>query len=135
MKKCLLIEKFGKNSPIVKAVNKFKDKKELFFNMLDVMEFELIENINEKTNNKEYSLIDLQGANLGDIESERFSCYGDILERLEIYEEDYFIRSLEDYFDLEYSSWEDLLIKIGKEEVPEDRYWDIAAVALCIFGF
>ena len=33
MKKCLLIEKFGKNSPIVKAVNKFKDKKELFFNM------------------------------------------------------------------------------------------------------
>ena len=53
MKKCLLIEKFGKNSPIVKAVNKFKDKKELFFNMLDVMEFELIENINEKTNNKE----------------------------------------------------------------------------------
>ena len=52
--------------------------------MLNVMEFRL-----DKIDDK-YCLIDLQGGNLGNIESERFNSAEGIIEELSTYLEDYY---------------------------------------------
>lgn len=71
----------------------------LFADMLDLMEFRLIKDENG------YGLIDLQGGNLGDIQSERFSSGAEIAERLDRYLYDYYIRGINE----------------GLETIDEDR--------------
>ena len=62
---------------------------ELFSRFLSTLDFELV------WNKDGWSLVDLQGANLGDIESDRFFTAGDIIERLDTYISDYFLHDEE----------------------------------------
>lgn len=65
-----------------------------FFNqLLEAYEFELYTKTN-KENKKVFMLNDMQGGNLGGIEQEEFETLEDIMERLDIYHEDYIYRSL-----------------------------------------
>ncbi len=63
---------------------------EIFKEMLDVIEFKL-----EKADDS-YCLTDLQGANLAGIESDRFKTAAEIIERLDVYINDYYLSDLED---------------------------------------
>ena len=70
----------------------------LFDEFLDLTEFRLIK---QKGNDVEcdpwiWSIVDLQGANLGNIEGDRFSDAQGILDRMDIYINDYFIQDIED---------------------------------------
>lgn len=77
-----------------------KDINEDFINLLWDMEFKLVKN-----DNGTFSLQDMQGANLGDIESEEFTSAKEILDRLEgSYIHDYFLgdEDLEEIEDKDY---------------------------------
>lgn len=63
---------------------------EIFAAMLDVIEFELVKYEDG------YGLVDLQGANLGDIEADRFTTAAEIIDRLDAYINDYYLDDLED---------------------------------------
>ena len=96
----------------MKTQNKWE---KLFDGFLDLTEFRLIKH---KGNDDEYdpwmwSLIDLQGANLGNIESDRFSDVQGIFDRMGIYINDYFIQDIED-----------LLEEKGIEITWDDDYQD-----------
>lgn len=78
-----------------------KNYTELFEELLDVMDFTLVK---YKGNDEEYNpfrwgLIDRQGAYLGDIEWDRFADAEGIIDRLDIYINDYFYTDLEDEID------------------------------------
>lgn len=87
----------------------------LFQDMLDLYEFDL--SVDEENN---WRVVDRQGANLGGIEQDKFETLASIIERMEIYHNDYIIRDLEECFpDIEYSNWNDLylqLIQLSDEE-------------------
>lgn len=87
----------------------------LFDEFLDLTEFRLIKH---KGNDVEHdpwiwSIVDLQGANLGNIEGDRFSDAQGILDRMDIYINDYFIQDIED-----------LLEEKGIEITWDDDYQD-----------
>lgn len=67
-----------------------KQANELFVEMLDLMEFRLIKD------EEGYGLIDLQGGNLGDIQSERFESGMAVLDRLDRYIDDYYVNAIEE---------------------------------------
>ena len=67
----------------------------LFYEMLNTLDFELVEH-----ENGQYSLIDLQGANLGNIEGDTFETASEIADRLDLYISDYFLN------DEEYGSYD-----------------------------
>lgn len=96
----------------MKTQNKWE---KLFDEFLDLTEFRLIK---YKENDDEYdpwmwSIVDLQGENIGDIESDRFSDAQGILDRMDIYINDYFIQDIED-----------LLEEKGIEITWDDDYQD-----------
>lgn len=64
---------------------------EVFKTFLDMIEFELVFHGEEG-----WGLVDLQGANLGDIEGDRFQTAAEIIERLGVYIDDYYLDDLED---------------------------------------
>ena len=68
--------------------------KNLVLEMLDMYEFELY-----KVDDDSYALTDLQGANLGEIESDTFVTVFDLLDRMYAYHHDYIFRGIEDYAD------------------------------------
>lgn len=79
----------------MKQQNKWE---KLFDEFLDLTEFTLVKH---KPNDYEYdpahwSLIDNQGGNLGDIESDRFTSASQILDRMDVYIEDYIATPLEE---------------------------------------
>lgn len=59
---------------------------ELFAEFISTIDFGLVKN-----EDGTFSLYDYQGANLGNIESERFTTAKDMVERLDIYINDYFL--------------------------------------------
>lgn len=61
---------------------------ELFNEVLDIIDFELVKYKNG------WGLIDKQLADLGDIESERFDNAVKLVDRLEMYIEDYFVEEI-----------------------------------------
>lgn len=71
------------------------DYNKVFEEMLDVMEFELVKY------DDGFGVIDLQGGNLGDIESDRFENAGQIMDRLDIYLEDYYFTDLDEAWEHE----------------------------------
>lgn len=84
-----------------------------FFNqMLNVYEFELMIDISKDTESI-FRLIDMQKANLGIIEQEEFYSLEDIINRLDIYHNDYIYKPLEDR-------------KMNKEIIRKDD-WDMVA--------
>ena len=79
----------------MKQQNKWE---KLFGEFLELIEFTLVKYKigDEEYNPWRWGLIDRQGANLGDIETDRFSDAEDIINRLDIYINDYLYRGLED---------------------------------------
>lgn len=71
---------------------------ELFASFLDLIEFKLKKGKDSESKDC-YHLIDLTGANLRDIRSEEFYSASEILDRVEIYEEDYIIDDLKHILD------------------------------------
>lgn len=70
-----------------------------FRELLDMYEFDIY---TEKSNNTEkmvFKLLDLQGANLGNIESDEFNNLAEVVDRLDTYHQDYIYRSLEERID------------------------------------
>lgn len=66
----------------------------LFDEFLNITEFQLL-----KHKDGTFSLEDLQCANLGDIENDRFTSASEILDRMDIYIQDYLIEDIEDALD------------------------------------
>ena len=66
----------------------------LFDEFLNLTEFRLL-----KHKDGTFSLKDRQCANLGDIEDDRFASASEILDRMDIYIQDYLIRDIEDALD------------------------------------
>ena len=66
----------------------------LFNEFLEHTEFRLL-----KHKDGTFSLADRQCANLGDIEDDRFASASEILDRMDIYIQDYLIRDIEDALD------------------------------------
>lgn len=104
----------------------------LFDNFLDLVEFAV------EKDGDEYKLVDLQGANLGDIESDRFETASQIFDRMGIYIEDYYIRAIEDVLEekgieVEFNTWEDIVdwYKDHKYEVP-DIEGDVAVLDMIV---
>ena len=62
----------------------------LFDDFMDLTEFSLVKYRNG------WGLIDNQGGNLGDIQSDRFDTAQDIFERMDLYIDDYIFRALEE---------------------------------------
>ena len=95
----------------------------IFDEFLDLIEFELV-----KYSKNEFGLIDLQKANLGDIESDRFADAECLCERLDMYIYDYIVTSLEECleeagFD-EYKGNYEGLIEYCKGKLPDSK-WDL----------
>lgn len=116
----------------MKQKNKYE---KLFDEFLDVAEFKLVRHENDYNKYTDeyghWSLIDLQGADLGHIEGDRFDNAAQILDRMDIYIRDYLIESiediLEDEFDVDisnYSDWSDLL-ELAKKYLSYDYGWSI----------
>lgn len=114
----------------MKQQNKYE---KLFDEFLDLMEFRLVRHQNDYNKYTDeyghWSLIDLQGADLGNIEGDRFESAAQILDRMDIYIRDYLIESikdiLEDEFDVDasnYSNWSDLL-ELAKKYLSYDYGW------------
>lgn len=72
-----------------------KNWTDVFENFLDLIEFDLIKTKDEDGKDA-YALVDRQGGNLGDIESERFKNAWEIFERLEAYILDYLVTPIEE---------------------------------------
>lgn len=68
---------------------------DFFKQLLDVYEFELYIS-NNFENEPVFMLNDMQGGNLGGIEQDTFLTLSDVLERLDVYHNDYIYRSLEE---------------------------------------
>lgn len=66
---------------------------EVFKGMLDLMDMQLV------MYDVGYGLIDLQGENLGDIESDLFTTAEDIISRLDVYVNDYYLTDLDEEYD------------------------------------
>lgn len=66
----------------------------LFDEFLNITEFRLL-----KHKDGTFSLEDQQCANLGDIENDRFTSASEILDRMDVYIQDYLIEDIEDALD------------------------------------
>lgn len=66
----------------------------LFDEFLNITEFQLL-----KHKDGTFSLEDRQCANLGDIENDRFTSASEILDRMDVYIQDYLIADIEDALD------------------------------------
>ena len=80
--------------------------------LLNVYEFELLIAKDDNSNDI-FKLRDIQGGNLGEIEQDEFSKLAEVIERLEVYHQDYIYQSLEDRI-------------FEKEFIPKDD-WDLTA--------
>ena len=111
------------------------DKKEMFdlFNdFLKFMEFGL--KYNQQT--KKISLVDLQEGNYNQIEEDEFTSLSDIIERLDIYIDDYFVKDLCNELDIKEDSFKNCeeLIVIAKKIDYERTKFDIEILEMIING-
>lgn len=112
---------------------------DLFEQLMDLYEFRVYKEKNEDRQ-EILKVQDLQGGNLGDIESEEFADYCEILERMEAYHNDYIVRAIDECLNYyckkearEWQTWEDLLT-IAKDNFEElmECEWDIKAMELIL---
>ena len=88
---------------------------ELFDEFLDLIEFRLAKYPDG------WGLVDRQGADLGDIESDRFDSAVPLIDRLEVYIQDYIVSDIaEDAECCDYKTWTELLEFVRKNMVEED---------------
>lgn len=123
----------------MKQKNKYE---KLFDELLDLTEFRLVRHQNDYNEYTDehghWSLIDCQGANLGDIEGDRFDNAMQILNRMDIYINDYLIECiediLEDEFDVDISNnanWSDLL-ELANKYLRYDYDWSVDVLDMII---
>ena len=113
----------------MKQQNKYE---KLFDEFLDLTEFRLVRHQNNYDKHTDeyghWSLIDNQGGNLGDIESDRFDNAAQILDRMDIYIHDYIIESIQDCLDEAgydyYTGNYQGLIEYCRDKLPENK-WDL----------
>ena len=112
---------------------------DIFKELMDLYEFRVHIDTNED-GEEILKLVDLQGGNLGDIESEEFNDFYEILERMEAYHNDYIIEALAECVDYycpneqrEWATWEELMeiVKDNFEELMECA-WDIKVLELIL---
>ena len=103
----------------MKQQNKWE---QLFNQFMDLTEFSLIKHKDG------WGLYDRQGANLGDIESDRFSNAEQIFERMDVYINDYIIEDIKRCLavkgllpEYEYDGWDDMLINAAPL-LPENKF-------------
>ena len=102
------------------------DYNKLTRELLDLIEFELVKYEDG------YGLVDLQGANLGNIEGDRFDNAESLFDRIEIYLDDYIVRSLEERFDTDlYGDYEGGLACI-KSHFDVQNDWDIQVIDMVV---
>ena len=113
----------------MKQQNKYE---KLLDEFLDLTEFRLVRHQNDYDEYSDeyghWSLIDSQGANLGDIEGDRFESAAQILDRMTIYINDYIVEDIEECLEekgllpeYEYNSWDDILINAAPL-LPENTF-------------
>ena len=104
----------------------------LFDEFLELTEFKLVRHQNDYDEYTDeyghWNLIDNQGANLGDIEGDRFESAAQILDRMTIYINDYIVEDIEECLEekgllpeYEYNSWDDILINAAPL-LPENKF-------------
>ena len=112
---------------------------DIFKELMDLYEFRVHIDTNED-GEEILKLEDLQRGNIGNIESEEFADYYEILERMEAYHNDYIIRAIDECLDYyckdetrEWSTWEDLMeiVQDNFEELMECE-WDIKVLELIL---
>lgn len=101
----------------------------LFDEFLDLTEFRLL-----KHKDGTFSLEDQQCANLGDIEDDRFTSASEILDRMDVYIQDYIVEELSDVINendinLEEDTWKGLLECRGKVSGAD---WDFDVLDMII---
>lgn len=108
---------------------------QIFEQLMDLYEFRFYKAKNEDGETI-LKLEDLQGANLGDIESEEFRDFGEIIDRMDAYHNDYIVECLESVVDeeltdieCEWANWEELYdICMQNIERLQDYKFDISAL-------
>ena len=105
----------------MKQQNKWE---KLFDEFLDLTEFALVRHQND------WSLIDNQGGNIGDIEGDRFASAWEIIDRMDSYIEDYIVESIENnakIIGIDISDWDnwgwDYLLSY-RDKFSQDCQWD-----------
>jgi hypothetical protein len=107
------------------------EEKEFFLDLLDFYEFELISN-----EDNTFSLKDLQGANLGDIEEDVFKDEWEVLDRLDIYHLDYIIRPIEEIYDVNFITYEEYLdFLLSRPQEEDNVYFSKALKLITLKGF
>lgn len=107
---------------MLKYSAKSKKDLKLFEELMDLYEFKIVRYYNG------LGVIDLQGADLGDISKDRFKNMYEILDRMEIYHEDYIIRDIEEFINKSYYCYQDYIKPfknfIDKQDSKEDYQWE-----------
>ena len=116
----------------MKQQNKWE---KLFDEFLDLTEFTLVKHQND------WSLIDNQGANLGNIQSDRFNNADKILERMTVYIHDYIIEDIEDLAEennIDISDWDgwgwDYLLSY-RDKFPQDCQYEFDLLDMICYHF
>lgn len=106
----------------------------LFNEMLDLIEFQLV-----RYSDGQWGLKDLQLANLGDIESDRFVNLTQIIDRLDVYIIDYFEEPIVEYFEIDdYANYGDLIkqvrqkLLLNPQEYADYSEWDLQILELVV---
>jgi len=88
-----------------------------FIGLMDLYEFEVYMNAKGKL-----QVHDLQGACLGDICDEQFNDEYEILERMEIYHNDYILRGIEETFDVAFDNYQGYYDYLKKQNDDEFNF-------------
>ena len=104
----------------------------LFDEFLELTEFKLVRHQNDYDEYTDeyghWNLIDNQGANLGNIEGDRFKSAAEILDRMDIYIHDYIVEDIQDCLDEAgydyYTGNYQGLIEYGRDKLSENK-WDL----------
>ena len=104
----------------------------LFDEFLELTEFKLVRHQNDYDEYTDeyghWNLIDNQGANLGNIEGDRFKSAAEILDRMDIYIHDYIIEDIQDCLDEAgydyYTGNYQGLIEYCLDKLPKNK-WDL----------
>jgi hypothetical protein len=104
-----------------------KREKAVFDDLMSLYEFEVIHNDDDTL-----SVYDLQHACLGDICDEVFKDEFEILERMEIYHEDYIIRAIEEDLHVCFDTYGEYLDYLKALDNKDEYGYDIAVLSLIV---
>lgn len=95
--------------------------------LLDVYKFDIIVN-----DDLTLSVHDRQGGNLGNIESEKFNTFDDIIERMNVYHYYYIVRALEEIYNISESDFDNWHEMYNYLKLQDDHHcsWDVDMLGL-----